>query len=171
MIDALLFLTLSLITLSLKCKIHAIWLVETVCIFMISLIATVKMECEKQEARRDMQKIWIYTNLIHIWYMCKYRVKHHLIVLKLDSVSTNKILITKLVTVKVSQNLNLIQSLSTQWNQQLIRYVFSKAIERLEQNIRKQIDWKRPSNTKQLNWVQNIQIEITKYKAVECFKI
>ena len=98
--------------------------------------------------------------------MCKYRVKQRLIVLKLDSVSNNKILVTKFVTVKVSQNLNLMQSLSTQWNQQLIRYVFSKAIEHLEQ-----IDWKRPSNTKQLNWVQNIQIEMRKYKAVECFKI
>ena len=50
MTDALLFLTLSLITLSLKSKIYAIWLVETACIFMISLIATVQMECEKQES-------------------------------------------------------------------------------------------------------------------------
>ena len=59
------------------------------------------------------------------------------------------------------------QSLSTQWNQQLISYVFStKVIEFLEQNIRKQIDCKRPSNTKQMNWVQNIQIEMRKYKAV-----
>ena len=33
----------------------------------------------------------------------------------------------------------------TQWN--------------LEQNIRKQIDCKRPSNTKQMNGVQNIRIE------------
>ena len=53
--------------------------------------------------------------------MCKYRVKLDLIVLKLDRVSINKILFTKFVTVKASQNLNLIQSLSTQCNQQLIR--------------------------------------------------
>ena len=61
----------------------------------------------------------------------------------------------KFVTVKVSCNLNLMQSLSTQLNQlgdvfrgwKLIRYVFSKVIECLEQNIRKQIDYKRPSNT------------------------
>ena len=37
--------------LSLKCKISAIWLGETVCIFLIFLIATVQvsMECETQE--------------------------------------------------------------------------------------------------------------------------
>ena len=63
------------------------------------------------------------------------------------------------------------QSSSTQWNQQLIRYVFSKVIECLEQNVWKQIDCKRPSNTKQMNWTQNIQIEMRKYKAVKCFEI
>ena len=62
------------------------------------------------------------------------------------------------------------QSLSTQWNQQLIRYVFSKVIECLEQNIREQTDCKRPSNTKQINWIQ-IQIEMQKYKAVKCNEI
>ena len=103
--------------------------------------------------------------------MCKYRVKQYLIVLKLDCVSINKILVMKFVTVRVSYNLNLIQSLSTQWNQQFIRYVFSKVIECLEQNIRKQIDCKRPSNTKQMNWVQNTQIKMRKYKAVKCFEI
>ena len=38
--------------LSLKCKISAIWLVETACIFLIFLIATVhiSMECETQES-------------------------------------------------------------------------------------------------------------------------
>ena len=45
--------------------------------------------------------------------MCKYRVKQVLIVLNLDNVSINKTLVTKFVTVKVSQNLNLMQSLST----------------------------------------------------------
>ena len=78
--------------------------------------------------------------------MGKYRVKQHLIVLKLDSVSINKILVTKFVTVKVSQNLNVMERLSTQLNQQLIRYLFSKVIECLEQNIRKQICCKRSSN-------------------------
>ena len=103
--------------------------------------------------------------------MCKYRVKQHLIVLKLDSVSINKIIVTKFVTVKVSQNLNLMQSLSTQWNQQLIRHEFSKVIECLEQNIRKQTDHKRPSYTKQMNRVQNIRTEMRKYKGVKCFEI
>ena len=91
--------------------------------------------------------------------MYRYRVKQHLTVLKLDSVSINKILVTKIVTMKVSQNLNLMKNMSTQWNQQLSRYVFSK------QNIQKQIDCKGTSNTKQMNWVQNIEIEMWKYKA------
>ena len=103
--------------------------------------------------------------------MCKYRVKQYLIVLKLDCVSINKILVMKFVTVRVSYNLNLMQILPTQWNQQLIRYVFSKVIECLEQNIRKQIYCKRPSNTKQMNWVQNIQINMRKYKAAKYFEI
>ena len=47
----------------------------------------------------------------------------------------------------------------------------SKVIECLEQNIRKQIDCKRPSNIKQMNILQNIQIEIWKYKAVTCTNI
>ena len=72
---------------------------------------------------------------------------------------------------KVSYNLNLMQSLSTEWNQQLIRYVFSKVIESLEQNIRKLTDCQRPSNTKQMNWVQNIEIKMRKCKAVKCFEI
>ena len=59
------------------------------------------------------------------------------------------------------------QSSSTQWNQQLIRYMFWKVIECLEQKIRKQTDCKKPSNTKQINWIQNIQIEIRKYKVVK----
>ena len=77
----------------------------------------------------------------------------------------------KFVTVRVSYSLNLTQSLSTQWNQQLSGDVFSKVIECLEQNVRKQIDCKRPSNTKQMNWVQNTQIKMRKYKADKCFEI
>ena len=46
----------------------------------------------------------------------------------------------------------------------------SKVIECSEQNIRKQIDCKRPSNTKQINRLQNIRIEIWKYKAVTKYK-
>ena len=59
--------------------------------------------------------------------------------------------------------------MSTQWNRQLNRYM-SKVIECLEQNIRKQIDCKTPSNTKQMNRLQNIQIEIWKYKVVRKYK-
>ena len=54
--------------------------------------------------------------------------------------------------------------MSTQWNQQLVRYMFSKVIEYLELNIRKQIDCKRPSSRKEMKRVQNIRIEICKYK-------
>ena len=46
----------------------------------------------------------------------------------------------------------------------------SKAIECLEQNIRKQSDCKRPSNTKQMNRLHNIRIEIWKYKDVKKYK-
>ena len=148
-------------------------MVETAFIFLIFLIATmqVSMECETQETWRDRLNISVYTNLKHTWYMCKYRVKQYLIVVKLNCVSINKILVVKFVTVRVSYNLNLMQSLSTLWNQQLIRCVFSKVIKYLEQNIWKQIDCKRPSNTKQMNWVQNTQIKRRKYEAVKCFEI
>ena len=65
---------------------------------------------------------------------------------------------------KVSQDLKL-----TQGNRQLNWYV-SKVIACLEQNIRKQIDCKRPSNTKQMSRLQNIRIETWKYKAVRKYK-
>ena len=42
--------------------------------------------------------------------------------------------------------------------------MFSKVIECLEQNIRKEIDCKRPSGTTQMNRVQNVRIEMSKYK-------
>ena len=42
--------------------------------------------------------------------------------------------------------------------------MFSKVIECLEQNIRKQMDCKIPSSTKQMNRVQSICIEICKQK-------
>ena len=49
--------------------------------------------------------------------------------------------------------------MSPQWNRELSSYV-SKVIECLKQNIRKSIDCKRPSNTKQMNRLQNIPIEL-----------
>ena len=42
--------------------------------------------------------------------------------------------------------------------------MFLKVIECLEQNIQKQIDCKRPSSTKQINRVQNINIKTIKGK-------
>ena len=60
--------------------------------------------------------------------MFRYSVKKHLIVLNLFSVSIIKILFMEFITVKGSQNLNLIQNMSTKWNQQLSRHVFWKVI-------------------------------------------
>ena len=49
-------------------------------------------------------------------------------------------------------------------NQQLTKYVFSKVMECLEQNIRKQIDCKRQSSIRQMNREHvGIQIEELKY--------
>ena len=42
--------------------------------------------------------------------------------------------------------------------------MFSKVIECLEQNIRKQLNCKRPWSTKQINGVQNIRIKTIKWK-------
>ena len=90
--------------------------------------------------------------------MCRHLVLH------LNSVLINKILATESISVKSSQNLNLMQNISAQWNQQLSGYVFSKVIEYLEQNIRKQIDCKRQSSTKQMKREHiDIQIEELKY--------
>ena len=49
----------------------------------------------------EVQDIRIYTNTKH-----RCRVNQHLINLKLENVSINKILVTEFVAVKVSQNLN-----------------------------------------------------------------
>ena len=64
--------------------------------------------------------------------------------------------------------------MSTQWNQERNRYKFSKVIEYLEQNIRKQIDCKRPSSIKQINridyktFVLKYTIEIWPGKVSTC---
>ena len=54
--------TVSFIELLLKCKISAIWLVETACIFPMFLIATaqISMKCETQESETGYTK---YLNL------------------------------------------------------------------------------------------------------------
>ena len=64
--------------------------------------------------------------------MCKHRVDQHLTVLKLYSISIDKILVTELMTLKVLEKLNSIQKMTTQGKQQLNRYMFSKVIECLE---------------------------------------
>ena len=63
------------------------------------------MECETQENLVE------YTKHLNLHkpktYMCMYRVNQHLIVLNIESVSINKVLVTEFISVKVSQNLNL----------------------------------------------------------------
>ena len=55
-----------LFLLSLKCKISAIWLVETACIFLIFLITTVpiSIECEKQETYNHFHNILRLFNVL-----------------------------------------------------------------------------------------------------------
>ena len=48
--------------------------------------------------------------------------------------------------------------MSTQWNRRLNRFM-SKVIECLGQNIRKKIDCKRPSNTKQMNRLKIFELK------------
>ena len=64
------------------------------------------MECETQESEAGYTK---HFNLYYPkTYVCRLnRINQHLVVLNLNSVSINKILVTKLTTVKASQNLNL----------------------------------------------------------------
>ena len=106
--------------------------------------------------------------------MFKCRVDQHLIFPNLHSISINKILVLEFMTAKVWQNLNSIQKMSTQWNQQLSRYVFSKVFldKSLEwiQNVRKQIDNKKPSNTEQNKRVQNIWIKVWNTKLTNVWK-
>ena len=46
--------------------------------------------------------------------MCRYSVNQQLIGLNLYTVSINEVLVTEFITVEVSQNLNLMQNMSTQ---------------------------------------------------------
>ena len=63
------------------------------------------MECETQQNEAG------YTKHLNLYlpktYMCRYMINQHLIVLNLGSASINKVLGTEFITVKVSQNLNL----------------------------------------------------------------
>ena len=47
--------------------------------------------------------------------------------------------------------------------------MFRNALE-LIQNIRRWIDYKKPSNTKQVNKAQNIRIKVWKYKSCQMFE-
>ena len=83
------------------------------------------------------------------------------------------------MTVKVPQKINLVQKISTTWNQQISECVFSKVIEYEEnqtdewiQNIRNKIDHKKSSNIKQIrNTIPNIRIKVWKCKAVKFLRI
>ena len=104
--------------------------------------------------------------------MCRYKADQHLIVLNLYRVSINKILVTEFIIVKVSEpefNVKYISTMKSTTN----RCVFSKVIKWLEQIIRKQIDCKRQSSTKNeqstkySNW--NMQIKILPGKVIYFF--
>ena len=74
------------------------------------------MECETQGNQAGYPKhLNLHWSKTH---MCRYKVIEQLIVLKSDNVSSKKILATEFVTLKVSQNLNFMCNISTQWNQQ-----------------------------------------------------
>ena len=64
--------------------------------------------------------------------MCKHRVDQHLTVLKLYSISIDKILVTELMTMKEEAKFD--TKMTTQGKQQLNRYMFSKVIECLEKS-------------------------------------
>ena len=66
--------------------------------------------------------------------MCKQNEDQELIVLNVHIITINKTLATAFMTVKVWQNLNLIEKTPTQWNQQLSKYIFSKVIECFEKS-------------------------------------
>ena len=128
--------------------------------FPILDFVQISTEWETQESKAG------YTKNLNLHspktYMCKYRVNQHLIILNLGNFSINKVLVTEFITVKLSQNLNLMWNMSTQWNQQFSKHVFSKVIECFEQNIRKQIDCKRRLSTKKMNR-RDYKIFILKY--------
>ena len=85
--------------------------------------------------------------------MRRYRADQHLIVLNLYSLNY--------VTLKVSQNLNLMQKCQHSKINNLMGTVHVKHSKHSnKQNIRKQIDRKRTSSAKQTNRAQNICIEI-----------
>ena len=81
-------------------------MVKITCIFLFS-IATVQtsMKCETQESEAG------YTKYLNLYYpkthMHRYRVNQHLIVLPLYRTSINKILVTELIIMQLSENLNL----------------------------------------------------------------
>ena len=105
--------------------------------------------------------------------MSKYIVNQSSVVLSLYSILINKILVTECTTIKDSLNLNSMQKMSTQWFQQLIRFVFSKLIENLEKlDTRMNAKHSKTSKFKKIwhtnKWTEyNIRIGVCKYKVVE----
>ena len=82
------------------------------------------------------------------------------------------------MTMKVPQNLKLMQKMLVQWNQQIFRYIFSKVNKCLEKsNTRintecaKTNRLQKKTNTEQMNSVQNIWMKVWKHKAVGCLEI
>ena len=70
------------------------------------------------------------------------------------------------------------QKMWTQWNQQLIWYVFSKVYNRIIEKIKPSNEYKtfenkfiKKNHLRQDSWVQNIRIKVRKYEAVECLEM
>ena len=144
--------------LSLKCKISAIWLVEKACMYLIFLIATVQMsmECNTQESSAGSTK---HLNLY--WpktYVCECRLRQNLIVLNLYCVSVNKILVTEIYYCEKFTDSKLDIKYVNTVKSTIYKVRVLKVIECLEQNIQKQIDYKIPSSTKQMNIVQTLEL-------------
>ena len=62
--------------------------------------------------------------------------------------------------------------MSAQWNQQLIRHLFSeKSNTQMNAKHLKINRLQKPSNIELMNWLKKIQVKLWKYNALECLKI
>ena len=127
-------------------------------------------KCERHESKAGNIKNLNYTNLKH---NCV-NIDQRFIVLNLYSISMNSILVTEFMTVKASQESKFDEKNVNTVNQQVSRYVFSKVMECSEKsildwihNIRKEINYKNRSNTKQIEFKI---FEVWKNKVGECLE-
>ena len=108
----------------------------------------ISMECETQESEAG------YTKHLNLYWpktkMCRYMVNRHFNSSKIIQCFNQQHSSYGIYYRESFTESTFDINMSTQWNEQLSRYVFkSNRLERLEQNFRKQIDCKRPMSTKQ----------------------